>query len=77
MTHFIVEPFTPHSQDQEYYISATTVGEDDVLYLSAEGGMEVEEGWEEKVNEVTIPITMDDASIAHLIRANVPAGIPS
>jgi len=77
LTHFIVEPFTPHSQDQEYYISATTVGEDDVLYLSAEGGMEVEEGWEEKVNEVTIPITMDDANIAHLIRANVPAGIPA
>ncbi|OYZ56160.1 MAG: ATPase, partial [Sulfuricurvum sp. 24-42-5] len=37
LTHFIVEPFTPHTQDQEYYISATTVGEDDVLYLSAEG----------------------------------------
>ena len=28
LTHFVVEPFTPHSQDQEYYISATTVGED-------------------------------------------------
>jgi len=76
LTHFVVEPFTPHSQDQEYYVSATTVGEDDVLYMSAEGGMEVEEGWEEKVNEVTIPITMDDADIEHLIRANVPAGIP-
>ena len=76
LTHFVVEPFTPHSQDQEYYISATTVGEDDVLYMSAEGGMEVEEGWEEKVNEVTIPITMNDADIEHLIRANIPAGIP-
>jgi ATP-citrate lyase beta-subunit len=76
LTHFIIEPFTPHSQEQEYYISATTVGEDDVLYLSAEGGMEVEEGWEEKVNEVVIPITMDDKNIEHLIRANVPVGIP-
>jgi ATP-citrate lyase beta-subunit len=76
LTHFVVEPFTPHNQDQEYYISATTVGEDDVLYMSAEGGMEVEEGWEEKVNEVTIPITMDDADIEHLIKANVPEGIP-
>ncbi len=77
LTHFVVEPFTPHEQNQEYYISATTVGEDDVLYMSAEGGMEVEEGWEEKVNEVVIPITMDDANIAHLIRANVPADIPA
>ena len=77
LTHFIVEPFTPHSQDQEYYISATTVGEDDVLYLSAEGGMEVEEGWDEKVTEVHIPITMSDADIHHLIRANVPSDIPA
>ncbi len=76
LTHFIVEPFTPHSQEQEYYISATTVGEDDVLYMSAEGGMEVEEGWEEKVNEVTIPITMSDEEIEHVVRASVPADIP-
>jgi len=75
LTHFVVEPFTPHSQEQEYYISATTVGEDDVLYMSAEGGMEVEEGWDEKVNEVTIPITMSDADMEHAVRANVPSDI--
>lgn len=75
LTHFVIEPFTPHSQEQEYYISATTVGEDDVLYMSAEGGMEVEEGWDEKVNEVTIPITMNDADMEHAVRANVPTDI--
>ena len=76
LTHFIVEPFTPHTQDQEYYISATTVGEDDVLYMSAEGGMEVEEGWDEKVNEVTIPILMADSTMEYLIKANIPSDIP-
>jgi len=76
LTHFIVEPFTPHTQDQEYYISATTVGEDDVLYMSAEGGMEVEEGWDEKVNEVHVPITMSDSDMEKSIRAKVPADIP-
>ena len=75
LTHFVVEPFTPHSQEQEYYISATTVGEDDVLYMSAEGGMEVEEGWDEKVNEVAIPINMNDADMEHAIKANIPADI--
>jgi ATP-citrate lyase beta-subunit len=75
LTHFVVEPFTPHSQEQEYYISATTVGEDDVLYMSAEGGMEVEEGWDEKVNEVAIPINMDDADMEHAVKANIPADI--
>ncbi len=76
LTHFIVEPFTPHTQDQEYYISATTVGEDDVLYLSAEGGMEVEENWD-KVVEVNIPITMSDEDIDKAIEANIPADIPA
>lgn len=75
LTHFVVEPFTPHSQEQEYYISATTVGEDDVLYMSAEGGMEVEEGWDEKVNEVAIPINMSDADMEHAVKANIPADI--
>ena len=76
LTHFVVEPFTPHTQEQEYYISATTVGEDDVLYMSAEGGMEVEENWD-KVVEVKIPITMDDANIEHAINANIPKDIPA
>jgi len=75
LTHFIVEPFTPHTQDQEYYISATTVDEDDVLYLSAEGGMEVEENWD-KVVEVRIPIDLSDADIEKAIKASVPADIP-
>ncbi|MGD9969669.1 MAG: ATP citrate lyase citrate-binding domain-containing protein [Sulfuricurvum sp.] len=76
LTHFVVEPFTPHTQEQEYYISATTVGEDDVLYMSAEGGMEVEENWD-KVVEVKIPITMCDADMEHTIRANIPSDIPA
>ena len=76
LTHFIVEPFTPHTQEQEYYISATTVGEDDVLYMSAEGGMEVEENWD-KVVEVKIPITMCDADMEHAVRANIPSDIPA
>ncbi len=76
LTHFIVEPFTPHTQEQEYYIAATTVGEDDVLYMSAEGGMEVEEGWSEKVTEAIIPIDLNDDDIGHTIRANVPKDIP-
>ena len=77
LTHFIIEPFTPHSEEQEYYISATTVGEDDVLYMSTEGGMEVEDGWEEKVTEVVIPINMQDANIDHLVRANAPVDLPA
>jgi ATP-citrate lyase beta-subunit len=75
LTHFVVEPFTPHTQAEEYYISATCVGDNDMLYMSAEGGMEVEEGWDEKVIEVAFPITDTEEEIAAKIRANVPADV--
>ncbi|MFT7861099.1 MAG: ATP citrate lyase citrate-binding domain-containing protein [Sulfurimonas sp.] len=75
LTHFVVEPFTPHDQSEEYYISATCVGDDDVLYMSAEGGMEVEEGWDEKVTELAFPITATEEEIAEKIAANVPADV--
>jgi ATP-citrate lyase beta-subunit len=74
LTHFVVEPFTPHSQEEEYYISATCVGDDDVLYMSAEGGMEVEENWD-KVIEVKFAITETEEEIAEKIRANVPKDV--
>jgi ATP-citrate lyase beta-subunit len=75
LTHFVVEPFTPHEQSEEYYVSATCVGDNDVIYMSAEGGMEVEEGWDEKVTEVAFPITATEEEIAEAIRANVPADV--
>ncbi len=75
LTHFLVEPFMPHTQEEEYYVSATCVGDNDVIYMSAEGGMEVEEGWDEKVTEVSFPITATEDEIAEAIRANVPADV--
>jgi len=75
LTHFVVEPFTPHTQEEEYYISATVVGDNDMLYMSAEGGMEVEEGWEEKVTEVAFAITDTEAEISEKILANIPKDI--
>ena len=76
LTHFIVEPFTPHTEDEEYYIAATTLDENyDVLYMSAHGGMEVEENWD-KVVEVKIPIDASDEEIEKLIKENIPSDIP-
>ena len=75
LTHFIVEPFTPHTQDEEYYIAATTLDEEyDVLYMSAEGGMEVEENWD-KVVEVKIPIDATNEDIDELVEKNIPSDI--
>ncbi|WP_281951127.1 ATP citrate lyase citrate-binding domain-containing protein [Nitrosophilus kaiyonis] len=75
LTHFIVEPFTPHTQDEEYYIAATTLDENyDVLYMSAEGGMEVEENWD-KVVEVKIPIDATNEDIDKLVEKNIPSDV--
>ncbi len=75
LTHFLVEPFMPHTQEEEYYISATCVGDNDMLYMSAEGGMEVEEGWDDKVTEVAFAITDTEEQIASKIKANIPADV--
>ena len=75
LTHFVVEPFTPHEQAEEYYISATVVGDMDMLYMSAEGGMEVEEGWDEKVTEVAFAITDSQEEIERKINANIPSDV--
>ena len=75
LTHFIVEPFTPHTQEEEYYVSATCVGDDDVIYMSAEGGIAIEQNWDEKVVEVAFPITATEDEIATAIRANVPKDV--
>jgi ATP-citrate lyase beta-subunit len=76
LTYFIVEPFTPHSEEEEYYIAATTFDDNyDILYMSAHGGMEVEENWD-KVTEVKIPVDASDEEIEKLISENIPADIP-
>ncbi len=75
LTHFLVEPFMPHTQEEEYYISATCVGDNDMLYMSAEGGMEVEEGWDDKVTEVAFAITDTEEQIASKIKGNIPTDV--
>ncbi len=75
LTNFIVEPFTPHEQSEEYYVSATCVGDNDVIYMSAEGGIAIEQNWDAKVIEVAFPITATEDEIAEKIRANVPKDV--
>ena len=74
LTHFLVEPFVPHKPEEEYYV-AITVGEDeDIIYMSAFGGIEVEENWD-KVVEVKVPVNASDEEIKKIISENVPSEI--
>lgn len=74
LTHFLVEPFVPHKPEEEYYVAITTGEDEDIIYMSAFGGIEVEENWD-KVVEVKIPVTASDEEIKKLIEENVPADI--
>jgi ATP-citrate lyase beta-subunit len=48
---FLVEPFVPHTD--EYYIAIKATKDADVIYFSLQGGVEVEENWD-NVTEVAI-----------------------
>jgi len=75
LTHYIIEPFVPHQSDEEYYIAATTQGLDDVLYLSANGGIDIESGWDEKVTTVFIALDDDEKKIKDKISKGLPKDI--
>ncbi len=55
LTEFLVEPFTPHSEDQEYYIAMRSFRDEDIVYFSLKGGIYVEENWDQ-VHEIHIPV---------------------
>ncbi len=55
LTHFLIEPFTPHSEDEEYYVAIKDGRESDTIYFSAKGGIFVEENWD-KVTQIPVPL---------------------
>jgi ATP-citrate lyase beta-subunit len=71
LTHFIIEPCIPHSPEEEYYVAITLGDDGDHVYMSAYGGIEIEENWD-KVKEVVIPVLADDETAEKLIEENVP-----
>ncbi len=62
LTHFLIEPFTPHDEDDEWYVAIRSEREDDLVYFSIKGGIFVEENWD-KVLEIKVPVTADPASV--------------
>ncbi|MBC7097532.1 ATPase [Candidatus Bipolaricaulota bacterium] len=75
LTHFLVEPFVPHAPEEERYLAVTTGDEGDTVYMSAAGGVEIEELWD-KVVEVHIPSTISIEEAEELVQSSVPEGVP-
>lgn len=63
LTEFLVEPFTPHPEDKEYYVAMRSFRDEDVVYFSLKGGIYVEENWDQ-VKEIHIPV-MKDGKLVH------------
>lgn len=55
LTHFLIEPFTPHKNSEEMYVALRSFREYDVIYFSEKGGIFVEENWD-KVLETQVPV---------------------
>lgn len=66
LTHFLVEPFTEHDENEEWYVALKDERENDMLYFSLKGGIFVEENWD-KVLHIPVPITgsIDDVDLAN------------
>ncbi len=58
LTHFLVEPFVPHRQEDELFVAIRSEREADIIYFSLQGGVDVEENWE-AVLQVPVPILTD------------------
>ncbi|MBT5954270.1 ATPase [bacterium] len=74
LTHFLIEPFIPHEQKNEYYLAAKTEKDVDILYISGLGGVDVEENWD-KTAEINIPLLATKEEIETLISENIPSEI--
>jgi ATP-citrate lyase beta-subunit len=55
LTHFLIEPFTPHKSDEEIYVAIKAERDHDAIFVSARGGIHVEENWDQVV-ETRVPV---------------------
>ncbi|MFH1829967.1 MAG: ATP citrate lyase citrate-binding domain-containing protein [Pseudomonadota bacterium] len=62
LTHFLIEPFVPHDENEEWYVAIRSERENDLVYFSVKGGIFVEENWD-KVLEIKVPITSDSSKV--------------
>ena len=62
LTHFLVEPYVPHEEEEEMFLALRTEREADVVYFSLQGGIEIEEQWE-TVTQIQVPILRDISEV--------------
>ncbi|MEK9658248.1 MAG: ATP citrate lyase citrate-binding domain-containing protein [bacterium] len=66
LTRFIIEPFIAHEASDEYYICIKAGHDNDLLYVSTKGGVDVEENWDH-VQVLHIPVLYEKKQVVTLI----------
>lgn len=70
LTHFLIEPFVPHTK--EYYIAIKGNREGDTIYFSLAGGIDVEENWNQVKNlNVGILEDIENVDLSNLVPTDV------
>lgn len=75
LDHFIVEPFLPHEQSDEYYICIQSNREGEEILFFSEGGVNVGDV-DSKASRFHVDVDKDDLTAEELISANVLQGVP-
>lgn len=71
LSSFIIEPFIPHAANEEFYIAASMEQDADVLYISDQGGVDIETNWD-NVIKITVPFNTDSEKITSIIDTHIP-----
>jgi len=71
LTHFLIEPFTPH--EGEYYVAIKSGREGDIIYFSNHGGVDIESVWE---TVAEIPVKVGDNVDEMDIEGKLPKDTP-
>jgi ATP-citrate lyase beta-subunit len=76
LTHFLVEPFIPHRE--ELYVAISSDNDGDNIYFSAEGGISVEENWDQVIQiRVNILEGIDAVDLRSKLPARLGIEIPA
>jgi len=74
LDHFIVDPFVPHDQSDEYYVCIQSDRDGEEILFFAEGGVDVGDV-DSKASRLQVPID-DTLSLETIASSNLLAGVP-
>ena len=76
LDHFIVEPFVPHSQTDEYYICIQSDREGEEILFFSQGGVDVGDV-DSKAKRLHVDIDDDSLTAETIVQSNLLEGVPN